>query len=277
MGIIPNASQHGYLIDHLLEFCHWFMLALFVGWFSYFLYTIFRFHRSRNPKANYYGVKSKFSTHLEMMVVLIEAVLLLGFGLPMWGKRVTEDSFPDKANALRVHAVGEQFAWNFHYPGPDGVFGRQNASLVDAANPLGLDPEDAAGKDDIVSKNELHLVVFRPTVIEIASKDVIHSLSLHSMRVTQDATPGSRIPMWFQPKLEGTYEIVCAQLCGSGHSGMKASMLVEGQKVWDEWFAGELKGKQDRDAKRDGGDIKKKQAESLVTLTATEVVPPQSK
>lgn len=277
MGIIPNASQHGYLIDHLLEFCHWFMLVLFVGWFSYFLYTIFKFHRSRNPKANYYGVKSKFSTHLELMVVLIEAVLLLGFGLPMWGKRVTEDSFPDKSNALRIHAVGEQFAWNFHYPGPDGIFGRQNASLVDAANPLGLDPEDPAGKDDIVSKNELHLVAFRPTVIEITSKDVIHSLSLHSMRVTQDAIPGSRVPMWFQPKLEGTYEIVCAQLCGSGHSGMKASMLVEGQKVWDEWFSGELKSTQERAAKREADDLKKKQPEGGVKSTATEVVPAQSK
>ncbi len=236
MGIVPDASEHGYLIDHTLEFCHWFMLLLFVGWFAFFCYTIFRFHKSRNPRANYHGVKSKVSTHLEFTVVLVEAVLLLGFGLPLWGKRVTEESFPDKGEALRVHAIGEQFAWNFHYPGPDGVFGRQDIHLVNGNNPLGLDPNDPAGQDDVISKNDLHLIRYKPTVIEITSKDVIHSLSLHNMRITQDAVPGSRVPVWFRPIKAGTYEIVCAQLCGAGHYAMKATMAVEGQTEWDAWY-----------------------------------------
>lgn len=241
MGMVPNASEHGYLVDHLLEVCHWFMLVLFVGWFSFFLYSIIRFHRSRNPRANYHGVKSKAATHLELVVILVEAILLLGFGLPLWAKRVTEESFPDKNDALRVHAVGEQFAWNFHYPGADNVFGRQDAHLVTGNNPLGLDPSDPAGKDDVVSKNELYLVNFKPTVIEVTSKDVIHSLSLHAMRITQDATPGLRVPVWFRPKLEGTYEVVCAQLCGAGHFGMKASMIVQGQKEWSAWYEDTMK------------------------------------
>jgi len=75
MGIVPNASEHGYLVDHMLEFCHWFMAILFVGWSCFFFYTIWRFHRGRNPKANYHGVQSKASAHIEFMVVLIEAVL----------------------------------------------------------------------------------------------------------------------------------------------------------------------------------------------------------
>ncbi|MES2571739.1 MAG: hypothetical protein V4710_17010 [Verrucomicrobiota bacterium] len=234
--MVPNASEHGALVDHLLEVCHWFMLVLFVGWLAFFLYSIIRFHRTRNPRANYYGVQSKAATHLELCVILVEAILLLGFGLPLWANRVTEESFPDKNEALRVRAVGEQFAWNFHYTGPDNVFGRQDAHLVTSNNPLGLDPNDPAGKDDIVSKNELHLVNFKPTVIEVSSKDVIHSLSLHHMRITQDATPGSQVPVWFRPKVEGSYEIVCAQLCGAGHFAMKAMMLVEGPKAWDAWY-----------------------------------------
>src|SRR3954470_971696 len=181
MGLLPNASEHGVTIDHALEFCHWFMLALFLGWSAYFMYTIFRFHQSRHPKANYHGVKSKVSAHLELSVVLIEAILLLGFAIPLWGRRVTE--FPDKANALRVRAVGEQFKWTFHYPGPDGSFGRQNLKFVNSTNPLGLDPEDPLGNDDYSSTNELHLVNYRPTVIEVSSKDVIHSLSLQHMRM----------------------------------------------------------------------------------------------
>ena len=74
-----------------------------------------------------------------------------GFALPLWGKRVTGDQFPDNSDSIRVHAVAEQFAWNFHYPGPDGIFGRQSASLISANNSLGLDPNDPAGKDDIVT------------------------------------------------------------------------------------------------------------------------------
>ncbi len=240
-GIVPNASEHGTSIDNMLEFCHWFMLVLFVGWTAFFLYTIFRFHKSRNPKANYHGVQSKASAHLEFSVVLIEAVLLLGFALPLWGKRVGPDQWPDKDQALRVHAVGEQFAWNFHYPGPDGEFGDKRADLVTSANPVGLDPEDPKGKDDVISKNELHLVNHRPTIIELSAKDVIHSFSLQHMRMCQDAIPGTKIPIWFRPIKEGSYEIVCAQLCGAGHYAMKAMMMVDSHAKYDEWFAEQFK------------------------------------
>lgn len=236
MGIVPNASEHGYAVDHLLEFCHWFMAVLFVGWSCYFLFTIWRFHKSRSPKADYHGVQSKASAHLEFSVVLIEAVLLLGFALPLWGKRVNGDQFPDNAEAVRVHAVAEQFAWNFHYPGADGVFGKQSALLVSASNPLGLDPSDAAGKDDVIAKNELHLVNGKPAVIEITSKDVIHGFQLQNMRMSQDAIPGSRIPMWFRPIRSGEYEIVCSQLCGAGHYAMRAVMKVENQADFDIWM-----------------------------------------
>ena len=85
------------------------MAVLFVGWTAFFFYALWRFHRTRNPKANYHGVKSKASAHLEFTVVLIEAVLLLGFGLPLWHQRVAPDEWPDKDQALRVRAVGEQF------------------------------------------------------------------------------------------------------------------------------------------------------------------------
>ena len=233
MGLPPNASEHGYVVDHMLEFCHWFMLVLFIGWSSYFLFTLFRFHRTRNPKANYHGVKSKASAHIEFSVVLVEAVLLLGFALPLWGRRVAD--FPDPSEALRIRAIGEQFAWNFHYAGPDGVFGAVKPKYVNSSNPLGLDPEDPAGKDDTVSKNELHVVNERPTIIDVMSKDVVHSLALKHMRHDQDAIPGMSIPMWFKPIKNGEYEIVCAQLCGGGHYAMKAIMIVEPKDAFDSW------------------------------------------
>jgi cytochrome c oxidase subunit 2 len=216
------------------------MAALFVGWISYFFYTVWRFSAKRNPKANYYGVTSKASVHLEASVVLLEAILLLGFALPLWGSRVAPESWPDKDKALRIRAIGEQFAWNFHYPGPDGVFGRQDNRLISADNSIGLDKADPASADDIVSKGEMHLEQYRPTVIEISSKDVIHSLSLHTMRMTQDAIPGSVIPIWFRPVKTGEFEIVCAQLCGANHYAMKANMVTETKADFETWQKGIL-------------------------------------
>jgi cytochrome c oxidase subunit 2 len=229
----PNASEHGFLIDNMLEFCHWFMLTLLVGWSTFFAFTLFRFHKSRNPKANYHGVKSHFSSHIEFSVVLIEAVLLLGFALPLWGRRVNE--FP-KGDAITVRVVGQQYAWNFHYAGPDGIFGKANVNLVSMSNQLGLDRNDPNAKDDITMLNEIHLPVDRNVILQISSKDVIHSFSLGAMRIGQDAIPGLQVPIWFKPVKKGTYEIVCGQLCGSGHYSMKASMIVESQEDFNSWL-----------------------------------------
>src|ERR1044071_187826 len=105
LGQPPNVSEHGYQIDHIIEFCHWFMGALFVGWSAFFIYVLFRFRRSRQPVADHAGVRSPISTHLEFSVVLIEAVLLLGFAIPLWGKRVNQ--FPPGKEALLVHRSEE--------------------------------------------------------------------------------------------------------------------------------------------------------------------------
>jgi cytochrome c oxidase subunit 2 len=235
MGMPENASEHGYTIDHMLEFCHWFMLALAVGWTIFFVYTLWRFRASKSPKADYYGVRTKASTHIEFMVVLIDVLLLVGFAVPLWSKRVL--NFP-LGDAVTVKVVGQQFTWNFHYPGPDGVFGQQDASLISTSNPMGLDyAHDPHAQDDIVSMNEMHVPVNKNVILEITSKDVIHSVAIQAMRIGQDAIPGSVIPIWFKPVKIGTYEIVCAQLCGSGHYGMKATLVVDSQADYESWLS----------------------------------------
>ncbi len=234
LGQPPNASEHGFQIDHIIEFSHWFMGALFVGWSAYFIYVLFRFHHSRNPRADHQGVKSGISTHLEFSVVLIDAVLLLGFAIPIWAKRVNE--FPNTKDAVVVHAVGQQFNWNFHMPGPDGMFGRRDVHLVSNNNPLGLDPNDPASKDDLTFTGELHVPVDRPVIVEVSSKDVIHNFALPSMRIAQDAIPGEIIPLWFKPIKTGTYEIVCGQLCGLGHYSMKGTIVVDNPADYAAWL-----------------------------------------
>ena len=234
IGLPPNAAEHGYQIDHIIEFSHWFMAALFVGWSAFFIYVLLRFHKSRHPVADHEGVKSGISTHLEFAVVLIEAVLLIGFAVPLWAKRVNQ--FPSDKDAIVVHAVGQQFLWNYHLPGPDGQFGKREIGLVTNSNPLGLDAGDPAAKDDIVTTGELHVPVDRPVIIELSSKDVIHNFALPHMRMAQDAIPGQIIPMWFKPIKPGSYEVICGQLCGLGHYSMKGMLVVDSPAEYEAWL-----------------------------------------
>ena len=234
LGQPPNASEEGFQIDHILEFSHWFMAALFVGWSAFFIYVLIRFRKSRHPVADHEGVKSGISTHLEFAVVLIEAVLLIGFAIPLWAKYVND--FPDDKEAVLVHAVGQQFSWNFHLPGPDGEFGRRDISLVSNSNPIGLDSANPAAKDDLVVLGELHVPVNRPVIVETSSKDVIHNFALPHMRIAQDAIPGQIIPMWFKPIKTGNFEIVCGQLCGLGHYSMKGNLVVDTPDDYQAWL-----------------------------------------
>lgn len=234
LGQPPNASSHGYQIDHILEFCHWFMGALFVGWSAFFIFVLIRFRKRRQPVADYHGVRGPISTHLEFSVVLIEAVLLLGFAIPLWAKRVNE--FPPGKEAVLVHVVAQQFSFNYHLPGPDGQFGRRDVSFVSNSNPVGLDPNDPAGKDDIVTTGELHVPVNRPVIVELSSKDVIHDFFVPHMRIAGDAIPGSLIPIWFTPIKTGTYEVICGQLCGLGHYGMKGTLVVDTPQDYQAWL-----------------------------------------
>jgi len=234
LGITPNASQHGYVIDNMLEMLHWFMLVLFVGWGSFYFYTLWRFQKRKHPKANYVGATSHLPTKLEGGVLVLEVVLLMSFAAPIWANRV--DDWPTGPNVTRLSAVGEQFLWNFQYTGGDEKFGRRKIQLVSGANGLGIDRTDPDAADDLITRNEMHLPVNQPCIINVMSKDVIHDFCIPNMRVAQDAIPGSIIPMWFIPVKEGTYEIVCAQLCGNGHSGMKGTLIVESAEKYKKWF-----------------------------------------
>jgi len=250
MELFPDAaSAHAASIDQVVDIVHWLMAILFVGWGAFFIYVLFRFRQGRNPKADYTGVTSKTSTWLEIGVAVAEAVLLIGFSIPLWADRVAE--FPPEKDSTVVRVVAQQFAWNVWYAGADGVFGEQDVSLVDEeTNPIGLD-RDGYGADDITTINQLHLPVDKPAIIHTTSKDVIHSLNLPHMRVKQDVIPGLSIPVWFEPTIttaqmrknkeepEFVYEIACAQLCGNSHYSMRGFVTVETQEEFDAWLAEE--------------------------------------
>jgi cytochrome c oxidase subunit 2 len=235
LGMPVNASAHGSEIDYMMGLVHWLMLILFVIWTPFFIYTLVRFRKSRNPKASYVGAKGRLSTYQEIGVVVFEVVLLAGFAFPIWG--MLKKDFPPEKDAMVVHVVAEQFAWNIHYPGQDGVFGKRSPDLVDTdTNPLGLDSNDPFSKDDIATVNELHLPAEKSVIIHLTSKDVIHSFTIPSMRVKQDAIPGLNIPIWFTPTKTGEYQIGCAQLCGLGHYRMRGYVTIHTQSGFEEWL-----------------------------------------
>jgi cytochrome c oxidase subunit 2 len=239
LGLPVQASTHAGEIDHMISLVHWLMLVLFVGWGIFFVYVLFRFRKGAHPRASYAGAKGKISKSIEVAIVVIEMVLLAFYAIPAWARRVSE--FPPESQATVVRVVGEQFAWNVHYPGPDGKFGRTDVNLVSADNPLGLDRSDPAAKDDVTTINQLNLPVDRPVLVHLSSKDVIHSFGLNEMRVKQDAIPGMSIPVWFIPNRVGEYEIACSQLCGLGHFRMRGFVTIQSASDYEKWMADQEK------------------------------------
>ncbi|HEX9045742.1 MAG TPA: hypothetical protein VF988_01835, partial [Verrucomicrobiae bacterium] len=229
------ASKNGQAVDDLMVYVHWLMIALFVGWSAYFGYALWRFNVRRNPKADYEGSKSHLPKYTELAVVLVEAILLLGVALPIWARNV--EKFPTPEESTVVQIMAQQFAWNARYPGLDGKFGRQDMKLISNDNVFGVDPNDPAGKDDVQVLNEIHVVVNKPVLVYLSSKDVIHSVKLVAMRVTQDAIPGLRIPFTFTPNKIGRFQIECAQLCGNGHAAMAGGfVVVQSQDDFNAWL-----------------------------------------
>ena len=229
-----QAAAHAAEIDQMTVLVHWLMAVMFVGWGIYFAFVLFRFRRGANPVASYVGAKGKISKGTEVAVALIEVVLLVFYAIPAWAKRVK--ALPSENEAVVVRVVAEQFAWNMHYPGRDGRFGRTDIKLISAENPLGLDRTDAAAKDDITTINQLNLPVDRPVLLHLSSKDVIHSFGLIEMRVKQDIVPGMQMPVWFVPNRIGPYEISCSQLCGLGHFRMRGFVTIQSVADYDKWF-----------------------------------------
>ncbi len=229
-----DASAHGHQIDLLLNILNVVIAVLFLGWLTFLLYTLFRFRARPGHKADYHEKHFKLPTYLEIGIVTLEVLLLAAFSVPIWYH--LKKDIPKSSDTVLIRVVAQQFAWNIHYPGTDGVFGRVDMKLMDSSNPLGLDRSDPAAKDDIVTINQLHVPVGRPVSIQLSSKDVIHSFDLPVMRIKQDAIPGYVAPVWFEAKKTGNFEIACSQLCGLGHYRMRGFFIVDTPEDFKKWM-----------------------------------------
>ena len=249
-GLPVGISSVSGRIDEIIVIVHYLMLVLFIGWGIFFIVSLVKFRSSKNKKANYKGVESHYSSVLEATVAVIEIVILFGFEFPIWAERVND--VPDTRDAETVRVIAQQYAWNIHYPGPDGRFGATRIDLVDEQdNPIGLDRSSEFAEDDFTTINQLHIPVNRKIRVDLSSKDVIHNFKLPELRVSQDAIPGMVIPVHFTAtstseeflkttvgtKREGKgLEIACAQLCGLGHYRMKGYVTIHEEDDYQAWL-----------------------------------------
>jgi cytochrome c oxidase subunit 2 len=237
-GLPLAASTYAGEIDFGIRLIHWAMLAIFVLWGIFFTYLLIKYRRRDGVPAEREESHSVFKSLLpDILVLLFELVLIFTYALPVWSK--IKMDVPPEGSSHRVDIIAEQFAWNAHYPGPDGKFGRRDPRLVHFSNPLGLDREDPAAADDITTANEIHMPLGQPTLIRLSSKDVIHSFFVPEFRIKQDAVPGMVIPVWVEPTTPGSFDIACAQLCGFAHSLMHGVVVVSEPEAYKQWASGQ--------------------------------------
>jgi cytochrome c oxidase subunit 2 len=185
-------------------------------------FAVFRF-RDRGKPVRF----SRGSVPLEILWTSITLIVFVGLAVAGRKAWAIDRTTPPAPDAIQVEVTESQFVFTFRYPGPDGKFGRLDPRLVDApaGNPLGLDPHDPNGKDDVVSAT-LTVPVNRPIELLLRSQDVVHNFDVRELRLQQDAVPGMMIPIHFTATKIGTYAIVCTQLCGLGHNKMNSALEV---------------------------------------------------
>lgn len=185
-------------------------------------FAVFRF-RDRGAPARF----SRGNVALEILWTSVTLVVFVGLavaGRKAWAMNRYTAPAPD---AIQVEVTTSQFVYTFRYPGPDGKFGRLDPAQINApaGNPLGLDPNDPAGRDDIVLPS-LTVPANSPIELLLRSQDVVHNFFVRELRLQQDSVPGMMIPIHFTATRIGRFEIVCTQLCGLGHSTMNSSLNV---------------------------------------------------
>jgi cytochrome c oxidase subunit 2 len=168
--------------------------------------------RKRSPDDLRDGDPIHGNTRLEIVWTTIPAVLMIGAAV--YSGLVLADIEETKANQQTVRVTGEQFAWTFAY-----------------------------GDGKPFRSGELHFVEDTPYLLKLTAKDVIHSFWVPQFRMKKDAVPGMTTEVRVTPTRKGRYTLVCTELCGLGHSTMRARVIVQDQAGFDRWAALQRSGK----------------------------------
>lgn len=232
--LTPIASNWG-SIDSALIVTLWICAVAFIGLNFFLAWLLMKYRHRPGVKAHYEPENGKLERRLTVWTGVGIAAMLAP-GLIAWNEYVT---VPE--NASVVEANGQQWQWSFRFPGADGVLGTASAAHVTADNSFGINPRDPYGRDDIlVESSELHLPAGVPVKVVLRSKDVLHDFYVPQFRAKMDLVPGIVTYFWMTPTVTGTFDILCAELCGVGHYQMRGTVVVEAPDAHRKWLAEQM-------------------------------------
>jgi cytochrome c oxidase subunit II len=228
----PIASNWG-TIDNTISITFWVTGIVYVAVTVFTVYALIRYRYRKDRRAAYEPENKKLEWWL-LIVTTVGIAAMLAPGLVVWAKFV---DIPK--DAAVVEAVGQQWSWSYRLPGKDGKLGTVDSRHVSDKNPFGMNPGDASGQDDVlVSSPELHLPIGKPVKLLLRSKDVLHNFSVAEFRGKMDLVPGHVTHFWFTPTRAGSFDLLCEELCGTGHFAMRGKVVVEEEGAFQAWLQG---------------------------------------
>jgi cytochrome c oxidase subunit 2 len=197
------ASEQGERIEGLLWFVIWASIAIFTLVATVLIYSAFAFRAKPGDESD--GPPVHGNTKLEIIWTIVPTLLLAV--MAVWAYIVLADNEALASDRIVVNVTAQQFAWEYQYP------------------------------DGSVGTGDLHLPVDRQVELRMRSRDVIHDFYVKEFHIKQDVVPGITTKLIINPIREGTYQVICAELCGVGHSVMRSRVIVQSQEEYDAWLA----------------------------------------
>jgi cytochrome c oxidase subunit 2 len=212
---VPAASTYAHDVDNLFSLIFWLVGFWFVVCQVAFFWLLFKFKKRDGVKGQYVTgdipSEKRWISYPHMLVLVCDVFIIWG-AVRVWYD--IKQDLPDAQETVRV--IGQQWAWTFVHPGPDGE----------------LDTDD-----DIAKINELNLKVDTLYHYKLEAKDVLHNFSVPVFRLKQDAIPGRVITGWFEPTMTGNFSVQCAEICGIGHGLMGARVIIHTAEDYAAWNA----------------------------------------
>ena len=228
------ASNWGY-IDNAILITFWITGVVFVAVLLFMTYCVLKFRHQEGRRAAYEPENKKLEWWLTGLTT-VGIVAMLTPGLFVWYDFV---NVPD--DAAEIEVIGKQWDWAYRLPGEDGVLGKTDARFIDFDNPLGIDPNDANGRDDVmVEFADIHLPIDQPVKVLLRSIDVLHDFYVPEFRAKMDMVPGTTTYFWLTPTRTGRFDILCFELCGTGHYNMRGNVVVDSAEDYQVWLSEQI-------------------------------------
>lgn len=212
------ASEQAGPIDTLFDVMIVLSCFVFAIVMVMFAYALWKYRAKPGDESD--GKPIHGNTRLEIAWTVIPTIIVLFGAAYSWV--ILDDIEAEASDQMPLHVTGQQYKWTFEYP-------EEMVGSGDSAAPL--------------TSDELHVPVDRQLEVTVEALDVLHSFWVPEWRIKRDLVPsgpgGDEIDDTFvvTPNEEGTFSLVCTELCGLGHSTMRATVVVESQEAFDQWVS----------------------------------------